>query len=97
MKGQWGLIFAIFLALIIAIFSVANVNTVTFNYVVGKTEWPLILIILGSVFMGAIVAGLLGAVKVYPLQKRVKRLEKALAERDRLEERKDQTRKSDDE
>ena len=79
MKGQWSLIFALFVTLVIAIFSVVNVNTVTFNYVFGKTGWPLILIILGSVFMGALIVGLIGLVKVYQLQKQIKQLKRELA------------------
>jgi lipopolysaccharide assembly protein A len=84
MKGQWGLILSLFLALIIAILSVVNVNSVTFNYVFGETKWPLILIILGSVFMGALAVGLFGLVKVYHLRKQVKRLEKELAAQKQL-------------
>ncbi|MGV3487876.1 MAG: LapA family protein [Tuberibacillus sp.] len=80
MKGQWGLILAISLALIIAVFSVMNVESVTFHYIFGETQWPLILIIIVSALMGALFTGLLGMVKVFRLQKQVKRLEKELSD-----------------
>ncbi|WP_027724688.1 LapA family protein [Tuberibacillus calidus] len=76
MKGPWAFILAIFLALVIAIFSVANVNPVTFNYVFGQAKWPLILIILGSAFLGALFIGVIGAVRFYQLERQIKRLER---------------------
>ncbi|MGB8001452.1 MAG: lipopolysaccharide assembly protein LapA domain-containing protein, partial [Anaerobacillus sp.] len=54
MKGQWGLVVALIFALIIAVFSVVNVDSVQVNYVFGTSDWPLVLVILGSVLMGAI-------------------------------------------
>lgn len=78
MKFQWGLLLALIFALIIAIFSVINVNAVTVNYLFGHAEWPLILVILGSVLMGALIVGSIGMVRVFRLQRMVKRLEKQL-------------------
>ena len=78
MKGQWGLLVGILFALIIALFSVFNVDPVTVNYLFGKASWPLILVILGSVLMGALMVGSLGLVRVFRLQRTVKRLEKEL-------------------
>ncbi|WP_100406586.1 LapA family protein [Bacillus solitudinis] len=74
MKGQWGLIGGILAAIIIAVFAVINVEAVRVNYLFGVAEWPLILVILGSVFMGAIIAGALSMVRIYQLQSEVKRL-----------------------
>ncbi|WEG14079.1 lipopolysaccharide assembly protein LapA domain-containing protein [Pullulanibacillus sp. KACC 23026] len=78
MKGQWGLILGLVLALVIAIFSVINVSAVTVNYLFGQAEWPLILVVLGSVLMGGLVVGSLGVVGVIRLKMTVKRLEKQL-------------------
>ncbi len=80
MKGQWGLLFALIFALIIAIFSVINVNPVTVNYLFGHAEWPLILVILGSVLMGALIVGSIGIFRVFRLQREVRRLKKQGAE-----------------
>lgn len=74
MRGQWGLILGLFAAILIAIFAVINVNGVRVNYLFGTAEWPLILVILGSVLMGAIIAGALGMVRIYRLQAEIRRL-----------------------
>lgn len=73
MKKQWNLIFALLLILIIAVFSVINVEPVTVNYLFGKAEWPLILVIIGSVLLGALLAGLIGMMKIYQLQRTLKK------------------------
>jgi lipopolysaccharide assembly protein A len=78
MKGQWGLLFAILFALIIALFSVFNVDPVTVNYLFGEARWSLILVILGSVLMGGLMVGSIGLVRVFRLQRTVKRLEREL-------------------
>ena len=56
MKKQWNLIVVLLLVLIIAVFSVINVEPVTVNYLFGKAEWPLILVIIGSVLLGSIIS-----------------------------------------
>lgn len=76
LKTQWGLIFALIFALIIGVFSVVNVNDVTVDYVFGTAEWPLVLVILVSVLMGAILIGLIGLVRIFRLQRDVRRLRK---------------------
>lgn len=80
MKSQWVLILGILFALIVAIFAVVNVEPVTVNYFFGKAEWPLILVILGSVFMGGIIVGAVGFFRYYALQKKVKTLTKEVAQ-----------------
>ncbi|UCZ54362.1 lipopolysaccharide assembly protein LapA domain-containing protein [Bacillus shivajii] len=74
MRGQWGLIIGIIVALVIAIFSVINVEPVEVNYLFGQTEWPLVLIIIGSVLMGGIIVGGVGIYKIYHLQQEIKQL-----------------------
>ncbi len=76
MKVQWALIFGILFALIVAVFAVINVDPVTVNYVFGESEWPLILVILGSVLMGGLIVGLVGVFRVFALQRKVRSLEK---------------------
>ncbi|MFJ5716757.1 lipopolysaccharide assembly LapA domain-containing protein [Neobacillus sp. NPDC093127] len=73
MKKQWNLIVVLLLILIIAVFSVINVEPVTVNYLFGKAEWPLILVIIGSVLLGALLAGLIGMMKIYQLQRTLKK------------------------
>ncbi|MGE7945983.1 lipopolysaccharide assembly protein LapA domain-containing protein [Lysinibacillus sp. NPDC093688] len=73
MKRQWNLILAIIVVLIIAVFSVINVDKVTVNYLLGKAEWPLILVIIGSVLLGALLVGLISMMKIYQLQRALKK------------------------
>ncbi|MFV8826850.1 LapA family protein [Alkalihalobacterium sp. APHAB7] len=79
MRGQWGFILGIIAALIIAIFAVINVEAVRVNYLFGTADWPLILVIIGSVLMGGIIVGAVGMVKVYQLQQENKRLKQTNA------------------
>lgn len=74
MRGQSAFIIGIVAAIIIAIFSVINVDPVPVNYMFGTSEWPLILVILGSVFLGAAVAGAMGMVRILRLQSEIKKL-----------------------
>lgn len=76
MKNQWVLLLGIVFALIVAIFAVINVDPVTVNYVFGESEWPLILVILGSVLMGGVIIGSVGIVRIYSLQREIRHLKK---------------------
>jgi lipopolysaccharide assembly protein A len=76
MKFQWTLLLGITFALIVAVFAVINVDPVTVNYFFGQAEWPLILVILGSVLMGGIIIGSVGLFRLYVLQRKLKALEK---------------------
>ncbi|MFC5713523.1 lipopolysaccharide assembly LapA domain-containing protein [Thalassorhabdus alkalitolerans] len=77
MKGQYGLIIGLIIALLIAVFAVINVDPVEVNYLFGTADWPLVLIILGSVLMGGLLVGFVGMVKVYRLQQENKQLKQA--------------------
>ncbi|MCM3596359.1 DUF1049 domain-containing protein [Metabacillus idriensis] len=80
MKRQWSFIFAILFALIVAIFAVINVDPVEVDYLFGEAEWPLILIILGSVLLGGLMIASAGLTRIYALQRKVKVLEKEKTE-----------------
>ncbi len=62
-KVQWQVIAGIILALIIAIFAVINVDPVEVNFLFAQAEWPLILIILGSVLCGCLIIFFLNIAK----------------------------------
>nr|WP_064092475.1 lipopolysaccharide assembly protein LapA domain-containing protein [Rossellomorea aquimaris] len=76
MKFQWTLLLGIFFALIVSVFAVINVDPVTVNYFFGTADWPLILVILGSVFMGGVIIGSVGLFRLFVVQRKVKALEK---------------------
>ncbi|MFP7286121.1 LapA family protein [Shouchella clausii] len=77
MKAQTAFIIGIIAAIIIAVFAVLNVESVPVNLLVVKAQWPLILVILGSVLLGAIVAGMMSLMKVLQLNAEIKRLRTA--------------------
>ncbi|SES18995.1 LapA family protein [Salisediminibacterium halotolerans] len=76
MRGQWGLIVGIIIVVIIAVFSVVNVDPVEVDYIVGTGDWPLVLVILGSVLMGGLIVGSVGIYRIFRLQQEIKRLKK---------------------
>ncbi|MDR4886241.1 lipopolysaccharide assembly protein LapA domain-containing protein [Fredinandcohnia sp. QZ13] len=78
MKFQWNLILGLIFALIVAIFAVVNVDSVKVNFVLGYTEIPLILIILGSALLGGLIVGMFGILRQYKQQRHIKRLEKEI-------------------
>ncbi|WP_210366781.1 lipopolysaccharide assembly protein LapA domain-containing protein [Bacillus sp. REN3] len=76
MKFQWALLLGIAFALIVSVFAVINVEPVAVNYLFGEAEWPLILVILGSVLMGGIIVGSVGLFRMYMLKREVRALKK---------------------
>ena len=76
MKMQWMFLLGIVFAILVSIFVVFYVDPVSVNYMFGETDFPLILVILGSVLMGGIIVGSIGSVKICALKRRVKHLEK---------------------
>ncbi|MEG7333538.1 LapA family protein [Bacillus sp. 0102A] len=76
MNKQWTIIFALIFTLIVAIFAVINVRSVEVDYLFGRSEWPLILVILGSVLMGALIVFSAGVFQVMKLKREIKALRK---------------------
>jgi putative membrane protein len=76
MKLQWALILGLLFAIIIAVFSVVNVESVPINYVFGKAEWPLVLIILFSALLGAAISGFVAMFRAVQSSRRIKELQK---------------------
>ncbi|MFC0216345.1 lipopolysaccharide assembly LapA domain-containing protein [Paenibacillus chartarius] len=82
MKIQWTLISALVFALLTAVFAVINVEPVRVNFGFAETSTPLILVILTSTLLGGLIVGLFGIIRQYRLQRRIRALEKKLAELD---------------
>ena len=73
MKFQWNLLLGLLFAIIIAIFAVFNVDAVQVNYVFGKAQWPLVLVILCSALLGAVVSGFVAMFRSVQSNRRIKR------------------------
>lgn len=76
MKLQWLVLLAFLFAVMITIFSVVNVDAVPVNFVFGKAEWPLILVILVSALLGFLLSAAVALVKIFSLQKNIRALQK---------------------
>ncbi|KRK46366.1 LapA family protein [Dellaglioa algida] len=80
MKKQWRTIIALFIVIIIAIFSVLNVKEVSINFWFTQIKMPMILILLLSIFAGALLIGLLTTSATLKLKKENTDLNQQVAE-----------------
>lgn len=78
MKAQTAFIVGVIAAILIAVFAVMNVESVPVNLLFTQAEWPLILIILFSVLLGAIVAGAMSVIRLHQQKLEIKRLRASL-------------------
>jgi lipopolysaccharide assembly protein A len=78
MKFQWNLLLGLLFAIIIAIFAVFNVDAVQVNYVFGKAQWPLVLVILCAALLGAAVSGFVAMFLSFQSNRRIKELMKEM-------------------
>lgn len=78
MKLQWNLLFGLFFAILIALFAIFNIESVQVNYIVGKAESPLVLVILCSAFLGAMVSGFVAMFRTVQSNHHVKELQKEM-------------------
>lgn len=73
---QWNLMLALVFALIVGVLAVANVESVSINYIFGSLQMPLILVIISSALIGGIIVGLMGLVRQAKLQWKIHNLDK---------------------
>lgn len=79
MKKQWGTVLAIILVLLIALFAVLNVADVPVNFGFALVTWPLIMVILGSLFIGALITVLIATSTAFRTKKKIKNYESDLS------------------
>ncbi|MDA5387081.1 LapA family protein [Loigolactobacillus backii] len=80
MKNQWRLILILLLVLIIVSFAVINVAPVVVNFGFGTTKWPLILVILVALLLGALITVLVSTTNSLGARRQHKALTKENAE-----------------
>lgn len=80
MKRQWAVILAIVLILLISILAVLNVDPVSINFGFTQVEIPLILLILGTLLLGALVTVILSTTKSFSDRQNYKKLEQKYQE-----------------
>lgn len=86
MRKQLSIIIAIILILLVALFAVANVENVPVNFGFAQASWPLIMVILGSLFIGALVTVLVSTSTTFKTRKQLKTYEKDITEADQSKE-----------
>lgn len=74
MKNQWRLVLVLLLALVIVIFALLNVAPVTVHFGFGTAKWPLIIVIIVSLLLGALVTVLVSTMSALGLRRQVKTL-----------------------
>ncbi len=84
---QFTYIFALFFALVVAVFAILNAQPVTIDYVFGEFQISLAVVILASAFAGAIILGFLGifrkvkeGLKAREMNSKIRKLEEQLKE-----------------
>lgn len=80
MKGQTYVFLAILFIIVVAVFAVANTDVVEVNYIFWAGDAPLIFVILFSVLMGVIITSAVGIVRIFRLQRDIRRLKKENSE-----------------
>ncbi|SEK81514.1 Uncharacterized integral membrane protein [Carnobacterium iners] len=86
MKKQWATILAIILILLISLFAVMNVDVVPVNFGFTLVSWPLIMIILGSLFIGALVTVLIATSTAFKTKKQIKNYETELSKANEIKQ-----------
>ena len=86
MKKQWGTIVALILIVIVALFAVLNVESVPVSFGFTEVTWPLIMIILGSLFIGALTTVLISVSTTYKNKKDLKQGKKDLENAEKRKE-----------
>lgn len=80
MKNQWRIIVGLVLTLLIVLFAVMNNMDVPINFGFSQLRAPLVIIIIGSAFLGAIVIALVATSTIWQQRKEIKKLKKQLGE-----------------
>ncbi|MHC9532788.1 LapA family protein [Dellaglioa sp. BT-FLS60] len=81
MKKQWRTIIVLLIMIVIALFSILNVKEVSINFWFAQVRMPMILILLFSIFAGALLIGILTTSTTMMLKKENKELSQQLNER----------------
>lgn len=80
MKNQWRIILGLVLTLLIVLFAVMNNMDVPINFGFSQLTAPLVIIIIGSAFLGAIVIALVATSTIWQQRKEIKKIKKQLGE-----------------
>ncbi|HIY58849.1 MAG TPA: DUF1049 domain-containing protein [Candidatus Tetragenococcus pullicola] len=74
MKNQWRIVAGLILTLLIVIFAVLNNSPVSINFAFTKVTIPLIVVIIGAAFIGAIIVSLVSTGTLWQQKRENKKL-----------------------
>ncbi|NLR10067.1 MULTISPECIES: lipopolysaccharide assembly protein LapA domain-containing protein [Lactobacillaceae] len=80
MKNQWRIVLTILLVIIVAVFAILNVESVPVSFGFTTVHWPLILILLVSILIGAVLMILFSTITVFQHNRAYKDLERTSQE-----------------
>jgi Uncharacterized integral membrane protein len=78
MKNQWRIILGLVLALLIVIFAVINTMEVKLNFGFSEITAPLIIVVIGSAFVGAVIMALVATGTIWQKKREIKQLNKKI-------------------
>lgn len=81
MKNQWRIVVTILLVIVVAVFAILNVESVPVSFGFTTVHWPLILILLVSILIGAILMILFSTINSVQHNRAYKELEKTSNDR----------------
>ena len=81
MKNQWRIVLTILLVIVVAVFAILNVESVPVSFGFTTVHWPLILILLVSILIGAVLMILFSTITVFQHNRAYKDLEQSSNER----------------
>lgn len=77
MKNQWRIILTILLVIVVAVFAILNVESVPVSFGFTTVRWPLILILLVSILIGAVLVILFSTITNVQHNRAYKELEQS--------------------
>jgi len=81
MKNQWRIVLTILLVIVVAVFAILNVESVPVSFGFTTVHWPLILILLVSILIGAVLMILFSTITVFQHNRAYKDLEQSSNDR----------------
>ncbi|QMU07492.1 LapA family protein [Levilactobacillus suantsaii] len=81
MKNQWRIIATILLVIVVAVFAILNVESVPVSFGFATVHWPLILLLLVSILIGAVLMILFSTITAFRHNHAYKELKQSSDER----------------
>lgn len=80
MKNQWRIILGLVLTLLIVIFAMLNTMTVKLNFGFSEISAPLIIVVIGSAFVGSVIIALVTTGTIWQQRRENKQLQKQVTQ-----------------